>query len=202
MGEAVAAQLPCNGYGTRSPIISGLYKEVYGMSFGCPVSPLQFAVICRLVYRLEAHNVTYQITGGLAGNIHGSEWPLQDIDIDVAAVDMPRLAEIFAPHVTEPLGSYVDEEFDLQRLQLAIGGVRIDISQAEEGYGITSAGRQPITTDLRRRAKTNLWGLELYVQPLEDIILYKALIGRSADLKELQILAKEQAIDLLALALA
>jgi hypothetical protein len=87
-------------------------------------------------------------------------------------------------------------------LQLAIGGVRIDISQAEEGYCLTSAGRQPITTDLRRRAKTNLWGLELYVQPLEDIILYKVLMGRSADLKELQILAKEQAIDLRALALA
>jgi hypothetical protein len=172
------------------------------MSFGCPVSPLQFAVICRLVSRLESQQITYQFTGGLAGNIHGSEWPLQNIDIDVAAVDMPRVAELFEPYVTQPLGSYADEEFELQMLQLSVGGVRIDISQAEEGYGITSHGRQPITTDLRRRAKTNLWGLELYVQPLEDIILYKSLIGRSADLKELQILAQEQAIDLRALALA
>jgi hypothetical protein len=172
------------------------------MSFGCPVSPLQFAVLCRLVHLLESHSITYQVTGGLAGNIHGSEWPLQDIDIDVAAVDMSRLAELLAPHVTEPLGPYVDAEFDVHLVQLEISGVSIEVSQAEEGYGITAAGRQPMPTDLRRRSKTNLWGLELYVQPLEDIILYKSLIGRSADLKELQILAKEQAIDLRALALA
>jgi hypothetical protein len=172
------------------------------MSFGCPVSPLQFAVICQLVHKLGANGINYQITGGLAGNIHGSSWPLQDIDIDVAAADMHRVTELFAANVVQPLDNYVDEEFDLQLLQLEVGGVRVDISQAEEGYGITPEGRQPMLTDLSRRTKTSLWGLELYVQPLEDIILYKSLIGRSEDLQELQILAQEQAIDLRALALA
>ncbi len=172
------------------------------MSLDCPLKPLQFAVLCRLVDQLELHGVIYQITGGLAGNIHGSDWPLHDIDLDVGMVDMPLVAELFAPMVTFPLGRYVDDEFDLQLLRLDIGGVGVDISQAEEGYAVTPQGCRAMITDLDRRTKANFWGLELYVQPLEDVIAYKTTLGRSADLADLWVLAREQAIDLPALALA
>jgi hypothetical protein len=172
------------------------------MFLDCPLTPLQFAVICQLVNQMELHGMTYQVTGGLAGNIHGSHWPLHDIDLAVATTNMAQLAALFAPMVTFPLGRYRDHEFDLQLLRLNISGVNVDVSQAEGGYAVTAQGRQPLRTALERRTKANFWGLELYVQSLEDLIADKTTLGRTADLEDLKALAWEQAIDLPARALA
>src|SRR5438270_7229840 len=86
----------------------------------------------RLIGLLDEAGACYQFTGGFAGNLHGSRWPLHDLDVDVARVDLPRLAELLAPYTTQPLGLYVDDEFELQLLRAEVEGVAIDVSQAEE----------------------------------------------------------------------
>src|SRR5262249_34932808 len=48
------------------------------------LTPSQENALRRLVGLLDAAGACYQFTGGFAGNLHGSRWPLHDFDLDVA----------------------------------------------------------------------------------------------------------------------
>jgi hypothetical protein len=121
-----------------------------------------------LVNLLDTAGVCYQFTGGFAGNLHGSRWPLHDLDIDVARADLSKLAELLRPHTTRPLGLYVDHEFELHLLQAEEHGVAIDVSQAEDAYARTGGQRVPLGTDLGRRLSARVLDMEVWVQPLEE----------------------------------
>jgi hypothetical protein len=140
----------------------------------------------RLVGLLDQAGACYQFTGGFAGNLHGSRWPLHDLDVDVARADLPRLAELLRPYVTRPLGPYVDDEFELQLWRGEIEGVPVDVSQAEEGYARVGGRRVPLAVDLTQRQRAPVLDLEVWVQPLAGLIAYKELLGRSADLADLR----------------
>ncbi len=140
----------------------------------------------RLVGLLDEAGAAYQFTGGFAGNLYGSRWPLHDLDVDVPQRDLPRLEEVLRPYTTRPLGPYVDDEFELQLLRAEIEGVEIDVSQVEEAYARVGGRRVPLGTSLARRRRMSVLGLEVWVQPLEELIAYKELLGRSADLAELR----------------
>lgn len=147
-----------------------------------PVSPLQRRVLREIVGVLEARGIAYQATGGLAGNVHGSRWPLHDLDFDVANDDLPRVEALFADFVTRPTGRYVDDEFDLRLLRLNVRGVEVDVSGASGGL----ARGRPIVADLARAETRDFLGLRLRVQPLADLVAYKTLLGREADLADLR----------------
>lgn len=141
---------------------------------------------------IDSVGITYQITGGLAGTIYGSEWPLHDIDIEVAQDGIETLASVEAiqPYITSPLRQYEDEEFRLRMVNLTIDGILIDINQAED-IEINAQGNWiQIHTDLGRAREVHWQGLRLMVQPLEDIIEYKKLLGRKADVVDLTRIAE------------
>jgi hypothetical protein len=142
----------------------------------------------RLVSILGEAGACYQFTGGFAGNLHGSRWPLHDLDVDVTREGLPRLAELLRPYTTRPLGLYVDDEFELQLLRAELEGVEIDVSQAEEAYARVGGRRVPLNTSLARRQRVPVLDLEVWVQPLQELIAYKELLGRSADLADLRAL--------------
>jgi hypothetical protein len=142
----------------------------------------------RLVGLLEAAGARYQFTGGFAGNLHGSRWPLHDLDLDVAREDLFRLAELLKPYTTWPLGLYLDDEFELQLLRGEVEGVAIDVSQVEEAYARVCDRRGSLNTSLERRQRVAVLDLEVWVQPLDELIAYKELLGRSADLADLRAL--------------
>jgi hypothetical protein len=137
---------------------------------------------------LEEAGACYQFTGGFAGNLHGSGWPLHDLDVDVAQADIARVAELLRPYTTRPLGLYLDPEFELQLLRAEIAGVEIDVSQAEEAYARAGGRRVPLGTTLLHRERVRVLGREVWVQPLAELIAYKELIGRSADVADLRAL--------------
>src|SRR5436309_14234957 len=83
----------------------------------------------RLAGILDRAGACYQFTGGFAGNLHGSRWPLHDLDVDVARQDLPRLAELLQPYTVRPLGLYVDDEFELQLWRGEVEGVEGDVRQ-------------------------------------------------------------------------
>jgi hypothetical protein len=146
----------------------------------------QERVVRRLVGWLEEAAACYQFVGGFAGNLHGSPWPLHDLDVDVAKHDLPRLAALLEPYTYHPLGHYEDEEFRLHFLRAKVEGVEIDVSQAEEAYGRRDGKWVPLGVDLARRERVTVLGLNVWVQPLDDLIAYKELIGRQADVAELK----------------
>lgn len=140
----------------------------------------------RLVGILDDASACYQFTGGFAGNLHGSAWPLHDLDVDVARADLPRVVERLRPFTTRPLGLYVDDEFELELLRAQIEGIEIDVSQAEEAYARAGGRRVPLGTSLLGRRRVGVLDLEVWVQPLEELIAYKELLGRSADVADLR----------------
>jgi hypothetical protein len=157
---------------------------------GVVLTEPQERALRRLVAVLNEAGACYQFTGGFAGNLHGSSWPLHDLDVDVAQADLPAVAELLRPYVTRPLGLYVDAEFELRLLRAEIEGVEIDVSQAEEAYALTGGRRVPLGTNLLNRQRAQVLDLTVWVQPLDELIAYKELLGRTADLAELRSLRK------------
>ena len=147
-------------------------------------TPQEHALRC-LVGILNEAGACYQFTGGFAGNLHGSGWPLHDLDVDVAQADLLQVAELLRPYTTRPLGLYVDDEFELQLWRGEIEGVEIDISQVEEAYARVGGQRVPLGTSLAHRQQVPMLDMEVWVQPLAELIAYKELLGRSADLADL-----------------
>ena len=155
---------------------------------GITLTSSQEHAIRQLVRILDKAAACYQFSGGFAGNLHGSRWPLHDLDVDVAQQDLPRLAELLQPYIYHPLGPYEDAEFRLHLLRAQIEGVDIDVNQAEAAYGRSGGQWVPLRTDLARRQRMPLLDLHVWVQPLDALIAYKELIGRSADVAELRAL--------------
>ncbi len=159
---------------------------------GITLTESQEFAVRRLVGILEESESCYQFTGGFAGNLYGSSWPLHDLDIDVAKKDLPRLAELLQPFICRPLAPYVDDEFKLLLTQAKIKDIEIDIAQAENAYGWSEGRWVPLGTDLARRQKVPLLDMEVWVIPLEDLIEYKQLIGRYFDVVDLRNLRNGQ----------
>src|SRR5712691_5952745 len=155
---------------------------------GITLTRSQERAVRRLIGFLDEAAACYQFSGGFAGNLHGSRWPLHDLDVEVAQQDLPRLAALLHPSISHPLGWYEDAEFRLYLLGVKIEGVDIDMSQAEDAYGRCGGQWVPLGTDLARRQQVPLLDLHVWVQPLDALIAYKTLIGRAADVAELRAL--------------
>jgi hypothetical protein len=152
------------------------------------LTPSQERALRGLVGLLDSAGACWQFTGGFAGNLHGSRWPLHDLDVDVARANLPRVAELLRPYTTRPLGPYVDDEFELWLLRAEMEGQAIDVSQAEEAYARVGGRRVSLNTRLELRQRTEALGLAVWVQPLGELIAYKAPLGRTADLADLRAL--------------
>ena len=157
---------------------------------GITLTENQERAVRQLIGFLEESRACYQFTGGFAGNLHGSRWPLHDFDLDVAKKDLPRLAELLCPYTYRPLAPYEDEEFRLQLMQAKIMGVEIDIAEAEDAFGWSGSCWLPLGTDLASRQVVPLLDMRVWVLPLDSLIAYKELIGRSEDVNDLRVLLK------------
>ncbi len=143
-----------------------------------------------LIATFDRHKISYQVTGGLAGNIYGSKWPLHDIDIEVSQRDMAKVVELFREYTVRPLFRFVDEEFHLMLLGLCINDIEVEINQAEEAFIFSDGVRIQLDTDLGKAKKIRFLGLYILVQPLDDIIKYKQLLKRNNDVNDLMNLPK------------
>lgn len=138
-----------------------------------------------LVSVFDKNLIEYQFTGGFAGNVYGSTWPLHDVDVEVVQKDIQLLADRLKDYTIRPFAQFVDEEFDLMLLTLKINDIEVDINQVEDAFIFANGIKTPLNTDISRRNKIFFLGLELYVQPLSDLIQYKKFLGRQADVNEL-----------------
>lgn len=142
----------------------------------------------------EQNNITYRITGGLAGNLYGSQWQLHDIDIGVAKKDIDKVVELFKEYIAIDLMRIVDDEFDLLMMTLEMFGVDIEIYQAEDAFVYNGDTAVKLNGDFSIYNIIYFQGLELRVEPLEEIIHYKELLGRENDLADLRRLLFNQSI--------
>jgi hypothetical protein len=149
------------------------------------ITPKQLDVIVYFVDALKRANFAYQITGGLAGNIYGSKWPLHDVDIEISLKDMEAVAELFKEFLIIKPRDYEDKEFRMRLMILEKDSVAVDISAVEDFYVRCAGSWLKVETDLKGAQDVTWKGMQLKVQPLKDIISYKQLLGRIDDVADL-----------------
>ena len=150
------------------------------------ITPAQRVALATVLDALRDIGLPFQATGGLAGNLHGSEWPLHDLDFDVADAALPALAERFRAHVVRGPSPYRDAEFALELLTLRFGTVEADIAAASSIRLIDPTGVEQLApTDLAAAVPRTFDGQRIPTMPLEALIAYKQAIGRHADVADL-----------------
>lgn len=150
------------------------------------LSPDHHDALSILLACLDDAGVWYRASGGLAGNIHGARWPLHDIDIDVRGAEWPRVLTALGDFIDMPPRHYEDDEFRLVMANATIEGIHVDISQLEEAYGRQGGRWVAFPADPSRREQCAWSDFAIWAIPLDDLIAYKTLIGRTADLQELR----------------
>lgn len=149
------------------------------------IDAAQWQALLQLADAFDAARIVWMAVGGLAGNLWGSSWPLHDLDFDVPTAQLPQIASRWAAHVFWQ-GRYVDDEFDIALVRMRLGDVEIDISGADDAFGFTPSGvRTPLPNMLQQRVLRPLARRRVPCQRLSDLIAYKTVIGRAADLAEL-----------------
>jgi len=151
-----------------------------------PYSPQHLEAIDTVISALTGAGIWYRVTGGLAGNLHGSIWPLHDIDLDYLAADWNKISRALGSYLVDGPISYEDNEFRLVMARARIKSVEIELCQLEECFVAGPSGWHRLDSDPARR-ESRSWGSGyIWVTPLDDLIAYKEIIGREADLSELR----------------
>lgn len=161
------------------------------------ITPAQHRVLAWLVARLDTLGIPYVASGGLAGNLHGSDWPLHDIDLDVPGsrlVDVATaIAAAFPSATIVGPRPYADEEFALELLTARVDGVDVDVSAAESVVLCSPDGtRRAWPTALDAHETRTVGALAVRVVPLTQLLAYKRVIGRAADVAALEALRREE----------
>lgn len=151
-----------------------------------PLSAAHAHALHTVLDALEQAGVWYRATGGLAGNLHGSRWPLHDIDIDYLRADWPRIEAVMRPYLSQVPREYRDVEFRLTLARAQVGPVEIEFCQVEDCAVATSGGGWCLLDTVPIRELRDWQGREVWTLPLADLIAYKTLMGREADLRELR----------------
>lgn len=152
------------------------------------VSEKQKRVIHLLVDYFEKHNIKYHFTGGLAGNLFGSLWKLQDIDVEVEIKNLYKIENDFNNFILKSVHKYIDDEFEIWLLQLKIDDVEVDINAIED-FLIKPSFK--VETKIENAVEIFFENRTVKTQPLEDIISYKKLLKRDRDLEELTKLCRK-----------
>ncbi|MFH1261142.1 MAG: hypothetical protein ABIJ10_03590 [Candidatus Micrarchaeota archaeon] len=79
---------------------------------------------------LKKHSVQFQISGGLAARVYGSQRPLNDIDIDIPEEKFEAILNDVKDYIIYEPSWYKDKVWDLYLMTLNYHGQEIDIGGA------------------------------------------------------------------------
>ncbi|MFN7115942.1 MAG: nucleotidyltransferase domain-containing protein [Saprospiraceae bacterium] len=157
------------------------------------ITQQQYLLINQWIDYFTDQQMPYQATGGLAGNLHGSKWRLHDLDFETNLAQLYKIEQDFSAYVTRPVHRYQDEEFDIWLLQLKMEAIEVDINAVEAFYVFNGQGEKIlIISDLAQAEALLFDARRIRVQPLKDLIHYKKILQRNADVMELEGLLARQ----------
>lgn len=139
---------------------------------------------------ITKHNIPYQIAGGLAVQAYGSTRKLMDIDIDIPEEAFEIVADEVADFITFGPANFKSDSWDLYLMTLNYHGQEIDICGAYSSkiYDKTNERWVKLNTDFARVNTLEIYGLNLSVIRLEELIAYKKILSRPVDLIDIDYL--------------
>jgi hypothetical protein len=140
-----------------------------------------------IVGLLHKHAIPFQIAGGFAARLYGSERELADIDIGIPDDRFDDLYPEVKEYITFGPEQYLDDEWDLKLMTLKYEGQEIDIAGQtnikifdKDGSGWISASRDLSVSEIKE-----VYGLNVPVIPKDALIAYKKMLKREVDLLDL-----------------
>ena len=126
----------------------------------------------------------YQIVGGLAARIYGSNRELHDIDLYVPFEFGEKIAQQVSEFITKPLKHRVEEFWDLWYFQLKYRDKKIEIALSTEAKYFSKVEGQWIEQkiDYNSSYSGQYLGIDLLVMPRQSLIEYKLKLAREVDL--------------------
>jgi hypothetical protein len=141
-----------------------------------------------IVGLLKKYDIPFQVSGGFAARLYGSQRALADIDIGIPD---SRFEELF-PDIKQYLiygpEHYQDNEWDLQLMILKYENQKIDIAGRDtimifdKSQGIWIPAHRDMTTSV----DMEVYGTMVPVIPKEAMIAYKKKIAREVDIEDVQ----------------
>lgn len=141
-----------------------------------------------VVGALLKHDVPYQVVGGLAARAYGAHRPLADIDLYVPFDQVGNFLRAIQPFVTWGPEHYDDETWDLTFLKINYGGQRIELgdsSTAPRFFNVRDGCWERQQIDYLNPTIVKVYGLTVEVMPKDELIRYKAALGRAVDLMDI-----------------
>jgi hypothetical protein len=137
---------------------------------------------------LQKNKIPYQLSGGFAARIYGSNRPLYDIDIEIPDKYFDKLLPYVRDYLVYGPQRYLDETFDLFLMTLKYKGQKIDISGCETDRLFNHQTKQWefCDTKINDVVEKELYGLTVPVIKLPDLVAYKEKIRRSTDLEDVK----------------
>ncbi len=139
---------------------------------------------------LNKHNITYQITGGLAAKVYGATRPLADIDIDVSNAAIESILSDVKPFIVYGPMRYQDELWDILLLTLDYHGQLIDFSGADDGLVFNSqlTKWKKCEVNFSAAVKKKINNLTVSIIDKNELIKYKSELKREVDLLDVEAL--------------
>jgi len=129
------------------------------------------------------------VCGGLAANFYGSKRPLQDIDLFVPASHFWEVVEAGIDYISKPAQYYCEEAegWDLEYVQFLHSGVKVEVgsSKGTRIYNPKNSCWETLEIDFKNTIQDRIFGIEVSVMPITDLINYKSVLGRPVDFEDI-----------------
>lgn len=135
-------------------------------------------------------HLPYQIVGGLAALAHGGSRPLHDIDLYMPFSN-PHWADFLAAvktYVVWGPETVIEGAWDLTYLKINYYGQKIEIGDvaALRIRNCKTGDWVEQVIDFKLSVSKTVFGCQIDVMPVNQLIAYKELLGRDVDLQDIQ----------------
>lgn len=139
---------------------------------------------------LQRHNVSFQISGGFAARLYGSNRELADIDIGIPDDAFEVIYPDIKSFITHGPEHYKDNEWDLKLMTLKYEGQVIDLCGRDTIRIFDKQTKEwiPAHRDLTISEDKEVYGIMVPVIPKEALIAYKKKILREVDIADINAL--------------
>ncbi|MFZ2484354.1 MAG: hypothetical protein WAX80_01040 [Minisyncoccia bacterium] len=137
---------------------------------------------------LIRNKITFQVTGGFAAKLYGSNRELADIDIDVKEDCFELLLPEVKPCILSGPQNYLDEEFDVKLMTLEYRGQVIDIAGKAKIFDKNKKQWVELKPDFSNGNYISIYGIRIPVITQDALIEYKSMLLRDVDKEDIRVL--------------
>jgi predicted nucleotidyltransferase len=148
----------------------------------------QKKAITWIIGQLNQHNINYQIVGGLAAITYGSKRELADIDLYISFKESKEFLAAIKEYIYWGPEHQKDTHWDITYLKINYEGQKIEVGDSNNAKIFDSRINNwiPQNINYNTSVKKNVFGCEVNVINLAQLIEYKSALNRDVDIQDIE----------------